>query len=90
MWGIPREGAPVMIWTDLIEEFPEDGYIHPLHEGKGHDGRKYRPVWHAVESTKNIDHNIVTDGGRDEHDDCRTIAVPNGNPAWLDLGGDDA
>lgn len=39
-----------MIWTDVIEEFPEDGYIHPLYEGKGTDSRNYRPAWHALES----------------------------------------
>lgn len=40
-----------MIWTDLIEEFPDEGYIHPLHDGKGCDGRKYRPVWHATQGS---------------------------------------
>lgn len=39
-----------MIWTDLIKEFPDGAYIHPHHEGQGHDGRKYRPMWHAVQS----------------------------------------
>lgn len=38
-----------MIWTDVIEEYPDDTYIHPHYEGQGYDGRKYRPVWHAVQ-----------------------------------------
>ena len=43
-----------MIWTDVIEEYPPETHIHPLYEGKGWDGRKYRPVWHAIESTPPI------------------------------------
>lgn len=41
-----------MIWTDVIEEYPEGAYIHPLYDGQGNNVRKYRPVWHAVESVK--------------------------------------
>lgn len=54
-----------MIWTDVIEEFPKNGYIHPLYEGKGHDGRSYRPTWHAIRGYENIDRSIFTDGGEE-------------------------
>lgn len=37
-----------MIWTDVIEEFPDGAYLHPLYDGKGWDGRKYRPTVHAT------------------------------------------
>lgn len=37
-----------MIWTDVVEEYPRDGYIHPFYEGKGWRGRKYRPLWHML------------------------------------------
>lgn len=42
-----------MIWTDVIEEYPDDTHIHPLYEGQGTDGRKYRPSWHATEAAVN-------------------------------------
>lgn len=42
-----------MIWTDVIQEYPESAYIHPLYDGQGTVNRKYRPVWHA--------HQVATD-----------------------------
>lgn len=51
-----RQGVAVgrsgMIWTDVIEEYPENTHIHPLYDGQGTNDRKYRPVWHAVEAVK--------------------------------------
>lgn len=45
-------GRSGMIWTDVIEEYPEDTHIHPLYDGQGTNDRKYRPAWHAVEAVK--------------------------------------
>lgn len=50
-----------MIWADVIEEYPDNGYIHPLYDGQGITSRKYRPVWHAIRGSSGRDVDTETD-----------------------------
>ena len=49
--SVGRTERSGLIWVDVAEEYPEDGYIHPLYDGQGADSRKYRPMWHAKQAS---------------------------------------